>query len=121
MKLYIPKDDLRNCGQPPLIFYKTDLTISKTLEEKSDSIKVDIKTQPGEKYINTAAIYVPLFRTGSLKSLLKFVAITTSIIWGQDLYTGPQKFRKTRRLVVGEALQVFEQNNWERGTDTNAN
>ena len=64
---------------------------------------------------------IKMFRKRSLEAHLKFDTILNKIIRGQDLYTGPQKFRNTRRLVVGEALQVFEQNNWERGTDTNAN
>ena len=84
-------------------------------------MKVNIKNQPGDRYNETVAIYVPLFRTGSTETLLKFVTIFHKIIRGQDLSTVTQKFGMTRNLVVGEALQVFEQKARERGTETDAN
>ena len=54
---------------------------------------------------------------GIPKALLKFVTILHKIIRGQDLSTGPQKFGLTRNLVIGEAMQLFEQNSRERGTE----
>ena len=108
MKLQIPKKYLINRVPPPPNFYKPDLTIDKTPAEKLDSLKVDIKTQPGEKDSDTVVIYVPMFRIGSLEDLLKFVTIPTKIIQGQDLSTGPQRFGTTRNPVVRETLRVFE-------------
>ena len=84
-------------------------------------MKVDIKTKPGERYNETVAIYVPLFWTGIIEALLKFVTILHKIIRGQDLSKGSQKFRMMQNLFVGVALQVFEQKARERGTETNAN
>ena len=121
MKVQTPKDDLKNCGLPPQIFYKPDPTIGKTPEEKLDSLKVNIKTQPGERDSKTFAINVPLFWTGSTKALLKFITLLKNIIWGQDLSTGTHKFWMTRNLIVGEALWVFDQHTWDRGTETNTN
>ena len=54
-------------------------------------------------------IYVPLFWTGSLEALLKFVTILNKIIKVYDRSTGPQKYEVTQDLVIGEDLQVFEQ------------
>ena len=91
------------------ISYKPDVTIGKTPTEKSDLMKVDIKTQPGDSYSDTVAIYVPLFRTGSQEALLKFVTILHKIIRGQYLFTGPQKFGMTWDRFVRESLRAFKQ------------
>ena len=121
MKLNIPKEDLTNFGPPPPIFYKPDPNVSKNPEDNSDSLRVNIKTQPGKSNNETVVIYVLLFQTGSLEALLKFFMIITNIIRSQDLSTGHHKFGVTRNLVVGEALQVFEQKTCGRVTDKNAN
>ena len=102
-------DDWKNQGLPLLISYKPNITTRKTPTEKSDSLKVDIKTQPGERDCETVSIYMPLLRTGSIEALLKFLTILLKIITGQDLSTGPQKYSMTWNLVVGEALRLFEQ------------
>ena len=52
---------------------------------------------------------MPLFRIGSIEALLKFVTLPHKIIRGQDLSAVSQSFGMTRNLVVGEALQVYEQ------------
>ena len=66
------------------------------------------------------AIYVPLFRIGSIEALLKFVTLPHKIIRVQYLSAVSQSFGMTRNLVVGEALQVYEQKAWETGTEKNA-
>ena len=109
MKPQLPKCDWKNRGPTPPICYKTNTTIVKTPTDKSDSLKVNIKTELGERDSKTVAIYVPLFRTGSPDAHFKFVMIIHKIIQGQDLSTGSQKFGMARNLVVGEALRVFEQ------------
>ena len=45
------------------------------MTENLESLKVDIKRQPGDKDSETAEIYVPMFRTGSTEANLKFVKI----------------------------------------------
>ena len=62
-----------------------------------------------------------MFRTVSMEDILKLFMLLNKIIRGQDLYTGPQKFIITRNLIAREALRVFEQNTWDRGTETNEN
>ena len=57
----------------------------------------------------------------SSEAVLKFVTTLNNIIRGQDLYTDPQKFGITRNLITGEALWVFEQKSWERGSGKNEN
>ena len=71
-------------------------------------MKVDIKTQLGERDSDTVAIYVALFRTGSPEDLLKSVAILNKVVRGQELSTGPQKFGMTQNMVVRESLRVFK-------------
>ena len=84
-------------------------------------MRFDIKNQPGERDINTLAIYVQMSRIGSIEATLKFFNILHKIIRGQDLSTGPQTFGMTRNLVIGESLQVFEKNAQERETETHVN
>ena len=88
MKLQLPKEDWKTRVQPPPISYKPDVTIGKTLTDKSDFLKFNIKTQPGERDSETVEIYVPLFRTGSPEVLLKFVTIIHQIIRSHDLSAG---------------------------------
>ena len=64
MKPQIPQEDWKTWVLPPPISYKADPTLGKTPTDKSDSIKVDIKTQHGESDSNMVEIFVPLFRTG---------------------------------------------------------
>ena len=47
MKLKLPKDEQNNRVPPPPIWYKPDPNICKTPQYKSDSLKVNIMTQPG--------------------------------------------------------------------------
>ena len=47
MKLQISKEDWNKQGPQPTISYKADSNCSKTPTDKSDSLKADIKTQPG--------------------------------------------------------------------------
>ena len=121
MKLQPPKEDWNNQVPTPPISYKPGKTIGKTPTEKLDYLKVDIKTQPGERDSETVAIYMTLLWTGSLEALLKFFTILHKIIRGQDLSMGPQKFGMKWNLVARESLQVFEQKARERGTETNKN
>ena len=48
-----------------------------------------IKTQLGEREIDTVVIYVSLIRTVIPEALLEFVILLQNIIRGQDLSTGP--------------------------------
>ena len=82
MKLQPPRVYFKNRGPPPPISYKPNVTIGKTPTENSDSLKVDIKTQPGESDSERVAIYMPLFRTGIPEALLKFFTILHKIIRG---------------------------------------
>ena len=56
MKLHINKYNIKSHGPKPPIFYKPKPTISKTLSDKSDSLKVDIKTQSGERDSKKVAV-----------------------------------------------------------------
>ena len=85
MKLQLPTKEWNNWGLPPPIFYKSDPTLGKTPADKLDSLKFDIKNQPGERDSETVVIHVLLFRTGSPESLLKFVTLLNKIIRFQDL------------------------------------
>ena len=108
IKLQLPKEDWKNWGPPPPISYKSEPTLGKTLTDKSNSLKVNIKTQPRYRYRDTVVINVPLFRTGITEALINIITILNKIIQGQGLTTGPQKFGMTRNLVIAEPLRVFE-------------
>ena len=76
-------------GPPPPISYKPDQKIGKNPKDNLDYLKVDIKTQPGDKGSEMVAIYVTIFRNGSPESFPKFVTILKKIVNGQYLSTGP--------------------------------
>ena len=85
MKIKLPKEYWNTWGLPPPISYKPDATIGKMLTDKSGSLKVDIKTQRGERYSEMVAINVPLFQTGISEDLLKFIAISKKSL-GSRIY-----------------------------------
>ena len=91
-KIQLPKEDKNNRGPPPLTLYKDESKLGKTSTDKSDSPKVNIKTQLGERKIKTVEIYVPLFWTGIPEALLNFATILNKIIRGQDLSMGLKNF-----------------------------
>ena len=77
MKTQIPKEYWKSQGPPMLISYKPDPTISNTTTDKSDSLKVDIKTQPGESKNETVEIYVTLFWKKVLRPSSSFSQFST--------------------------------------------
>ena len=62
---------LNNHGPPPLISFKIEPVIRNNHGENQDSFKVKIKTQLIEVNIKTSPLYVPIFDTIYIKSLLK--------------------------------------------------
>ena len=64
IKLHISNES-KNRGPPPPISYKANHTIIKTSTDKTEVLKVNIKTQPDDKDSKTVAIYIPLFRNRS--------------------------------------------------------
>ena len=61
MKIHLPKYYWKTRGPPPPISYKPDVTIGKTSTDKLYSLKLNIKTQLGERYGETGEIYVLMF------------------------------------------------------------
>ena len=80
MKIQIPKDDLKNRRPPPPISYKPDPNIGNNPAENLDSLKVNIKTKPGERDSKMVAIYMLLFCIGSPDAPLKFFTLLNKII-----------------------------------------
>ena len=101
MKLHINKYNIKSHGPKPPIFYKPKPTISKTLSDKSDSLKVDIKTQSGKANSKTILIYLPMFKTGSTEEILMFLTILQKIIKVQSLTTGPKQYEISKNLLAG--------------------
>ena len=63
--------DFKNHGPPPLISFKIEPVIRNNPGYTQDSFKVKIKTQLIEVNIKTAPLYVPIFNTIAINSLLK--------------------------------------------------
>ena len=103
----------------PPITYKTDPTIVRKNEYNQNSLNVEIKTQPGEQHIYIVSIYVPLFRVGSLKSLINFIMVLQNIIKGRDINIVLQNYVINRNVILGDPLWVFEQKTQEYGTEPN--
>ena len=98
--------------------YKPEPTFGMKPKTKSESLKVNIKTQPGKENRKTILIYLPMSKTGSLEELLRFLTILQNIIKGQILTTGPNKYKILKNLLAGESLQVFVQKYKSNENDT---
>ena len=77
--------------------------------EKLDSIRVEINFKIGERDRNTLYIYVPIFKTGLVNALIKFLVLLKKIRKFQNLTTGTHRYVITKNLLEGKSLQVFEQ------------
>ena len=70
--------------------YKTYDSVNKKPEYKSNSMKVEVKTQPGEAKSKYISIYIPVFNTWSPEGLLNLLTLVDKIIKVYSLTTGPQ-------------------------------
>ena len=100
--------DLKNRGHMLPISFNTKPTIGKKPDKKRDSLRVDIKTHPWEISSKKVSIYIPISRTGSEKSLLKFIFLLKKILKGQNLITGPQYYTTTKNIIAGDSLKKIE-------------
>ena len=89
MKPQIP-NGLNTCRPLSLFSYKPDSKIGKTPIYMKYSLKVDIKTKPGDKERKMVTIYVTLFRTGSPEALLKFITVPGSFHRTPEVRDDPQ-------------------------------
>ena len=64
-----------------------------------EPLKVEIKTQPGDSNRDTVLLYIPLSKTGSYKSLLKFITVLKKIMKGQNLNNGPLCYYMTKKIL----------------------
>ena len=75
MKIQPPKEYWKTWGPSPLISYKADGTIGKTLTVKYDSLKVNIKTQPEDRDSKMVEICVTLFQAGTPEALFDIITL----------------------------------------------
>ena len=72
-------------------------------------LKVEIDTKISDTNSETVSTYVPIFKTGSIEALLKFLVLLKDILKGKNLKTSPHNYAMTKNILTREALQVFEQ------------
>ena len=101
--------DLKKCGLPPQISFKPDPTTWKKPDKNKYSLKVEINTQSGYMNRKMVSIYTPIFNTGSVEALLKFLVILKKIMKDQNLTNGPHCYTTTNNIIFGEALRVSNQ------------
>ena len=89
-----------NSGTPNPISSNTDPIIFNKPEEKKDSLKMDIKTQPGEVNIKDISLYIPFFKTSSLEALIKLLLLLKKIIKSQNLTTIPQIYAMPNNILT---------------------
>ena len=109
---------IKKCFPPSPIYFNPYPSIWNNPNKKADSLKANIKTQPGETDINTILLYVLIFNTGSSKSLFNFLILIKKIPKCQNLKTGPHGYAMTKNLLMVECLQVFEKNYRAGGSNT---
>ena len=98
---------IRNHCPPPMIYFKTKPLIGKKPDKNFDSLRVEIKIQPGKIDSKVVSIYVPFLNTGSSGSLLKFLVLVNNIIKSQNVTTVSQRYDRTKNIFLGEPMKVF--------------
>ena len=78
---------------PPPIPLKTERVEGddKKTNKKADTLKLEIKTQPGNADSETVTLTVGILKSGTPEELLKFKTMIWKIIKGQDLNAGPSQ------------------------------
>ena len=100
---------MRNQKVPPPIPLKPATEGGNPSSDKNaNTLKLEIKTQPGDAHSETVTLTVAILKDGSPEELLKFKTKLAKIIKGQGLMTGPVQYAMTKNLLSGEALRVFE-------------
>ena len=120
IKLQLPQY-LKNIRTPPPISFSIDTMVGKKPDEKQDSLKVKIKTQPGETNSKAVLLYVPIINIWSTKAMLKLLILPNNILRGKNLKTVPHCNYIINNILTGEALWFFEQKAWEKGNKTTTN
>ena len=92
-----------------LIYFNTNPKIGNKTDKKQDSLKSKTKNYPGEINSKMVSLYIPIFKTGLTKVLIKLLIHLKKITKGQKLNTDAQCYAMTRNLLAEEALQVFKQ------------
>ena len=95
--------------------------VGNKTDEKQDSLKVKIKTQPGETNRKAVLLYVTILNTGSTKAMLKLLMLPNNILRGKNLKTGPYCNYIINNILTGEALWFFGQKYREKGNKTTTN
>ena len=66
---------IKKIGPPCFISPNPYLFVVNKPRDKVNSLKVDINTHPEETDNNNVSLYVPIFKTGSAKSMLEFLML----------------------------------------------
>ena len=120
MKINLPSS-VRNLKVPPLILLKpTKEGGNSSPDKKAESLKLEIKTQPGNANSETVTLTVGILKNGTPEELLKFKAKLLKIFKGQGFTTCPAQYAMTQNLLLGEALRVFEIKAMKAGAETTA-
>ena len=118
MKLNIPSSMRTQQVPPPIPLKPASEGGNSSSNKKADTLKLEIKTQPGDAHSETVTLTVGILKDGSPEELLKFKTKLAKIIKGQGLTTGPAQYAMTKNLLAGEALRVFEIEATKAGAET---
>jgi len=76
--------------------------------KKSEFLKLNLKSNPGNPNSETYSICIPYFKHGTPSGWIFFNKTFKKIIVGQNLKTGSAKYTMARTLLQGDALRIFE-------------
>ena len=94
-------------GCHPLPPVPLELLEARALK-KSEYLKMDLKSNPGEVTSETYSINVPYFSHGLPYEWIQFLKTFEKVVKGQNLTSAMSKFTKMRMLLQGDALCMFE-------------
>ena len=76
--------------------------------KKSEYLKMDLKSNPGEAMSEMYSINIPYFSHGLPYEWIQFLKTFEKVVKGQNLMSTTSKFTMMRMLLQGDALRVFE-------------
>ena len=91
---------LNSCGPTTLVYFKIAPMNRNKPDKKKYSLKVEIKTQPGQINSKKVFIYVPIFKTRSAKALLNLLVILKNILKVNNLNNGQKNYATTKNILT---------------------
>ena len=90
---------------PPVLL---ELLLEARALKKSEYLKMDLKTNPGEAMHEMYSINIPYFSHRLPYKWILFLNTFEKVVKGQNLMSAMSKFTMMRMLLQGDSLRIFK-------------